>query len=532
MKNYLIILMILGSSFANSQIIETSITAQDLPNLVPGYNQVSSINQQSLNFTYDLPPAPPTPVDGDTTTEGNGPLKYGITIPTNFILANGNYTQTSSGIVWTLSIKVTGGAKNIGLTFDSLHLSPNAQLYLYNVSKTILLGPVKAQNLGQSTVLTAPACRDSILYVYIIETDSSSFHSSFFISKLIAGFVDLDNINEQGARIAFNTSCMQHVQCFDKMLYAHAVCRIEVGGFQGSGTLINNENNSARPFLLTAFHVIDANGDNQISTDEIENLRTAAFRFQFWRTTCSGDIINNGFYFTGAVLRATRPTHGASDMALLEVTDNPGIADGVTYAGWNNSTSAPSNNNSFVIHHPEGKDMRLTQTSSVGSYIFSDEFWQAYYQNGSATAPGSSGSALFNGGNQIVGQLLGGWSACGIGFGDRYGKFSKSWNGGGTNDTRLSNWLSPVQNLSSMNLFDPSTITIQGSDAVTCSGSTQYSTSNNLFDINYAWSVTSNLQIGSGQGTSTITVNRVGNNNGPGTITLTLTSGKVITEFL
>lgn len=230
-----------------------------------------------------------------------------------------------------------------------MHLYNNTELYAYNNSKTTLFGPVKGENLGSSTVLTIPACKDSTIYIYIIEKNSSTFHSSLFISKSIAGFLDLDNISDQGARLEINTSCMQHVLCFDKMAYAHAVAEIEVGGLQGTGTLINNESNNARPFLLTAFHLIDFNKDNQISSDEIENLRSAAFLVQYWRTTCSGDVLNYGLFFTGAILRAARPTKGGSDMVLLELINGPGLGDGVTYAGWDRATSAPSNSSSFII---------------------------------------------------------------------------------------------------------------------------------------------------------------------------------------
>src|SRR5438477_9188684 len=117
MKKVSVMCLSFISLMANSQITENATTPQNLPNLIPGYNEVNTINQQSLSFTYTSPPTPPTPVDGDTTTEGNGPLKYGQVIPVSFSLTNGNYTQTSSGKVWALSIKVFGGAKNTGLTF-------------------------------------------------------------------------------------------------------------------------------------------------------------------------------------------------------------------------------------------------------------------------------------------------------------------------------------------------------------------------------------------------------------------------------
>jgi hypothetical protein len=60
------------------------------------------------------------------------------------------------------------------------------------------------------------------------------------------------------------------------------------------------------------------------------------------------------------------------------------------------------------------------------------------------TEPGSSGSPLYDAAGRFIGQLHGGASACGAtgdNLSDIYGRFSVSWTGGGTNSTRLSNWL-------------------------------------------------------------------------------------------
>ncbi|HWN42615.1 MAG TPA: hypothetical protein VNW71_10355 [Thermoanaerobaculia bacterium] len=60
------------------------------------------------------------------------------------------------------------------------------------------------------------------------------------------------------------------------------------------------------------------------------------------------------------------------------------------------------------------------------------------------TEGGSSGSPLYNQAGRFIGQLHGGPSSCGAtgnNLSDYYGRFSVSWTGGGTNSTRLSNWL-------------------------------------------------------------------------------------------
>jgi hypothetical protein len=59
------------------------------------------------------------------------------------------------------------------------------------------------------------------------------------------------------------------------------------------------------------------------------------------------------------------------------------------------------------------------------------------------TEPGSSGCPLFDPDAHIVGQLHGGSADCGNALSDWFGLFSRSWSGGGSSTTRLSNWLDP-----------------------------------------------------------------------------------------
>lgn len=111
---------------------------------------------------------------------------------------------------------------------------------------------------------------------------------------------------------------------------------------------------------------------------------------------------------------------------LLELNNPPGIGDLVNYAGWNRQTSAPPDNTGFIIHHPQGEDMRITSAGKIKSWFWNGNYWTAHYTSGTV-APGSSGSALMNNVGQIIGQLRSGWSSCNFtDFGDRYGKFDRS----------------------------------------------------------------------------------------------------------
>ena len=280
---------------------------------------------------------------------------------------------------------------------------------------------------------------------------------------------------------------------------------------------------NGRAYFLTAFHNLDNGGgifgweNGILDPDEIAALANARFQFQFWRTACNGTVNNDAIQFSGAILRSS---YQNTDMVLLELTDPPGIGDGVNYAGWSRQTNAPSNTSSFILHHPDAADMRVTSTRNVSHYLYNNFYWSAHYSSGTVTG-GSSGSALFNEFNQVVGQLRSGWSSCNATtFGDRYGKFYHSWNNGG-----LQQWLSPslgLQSKGSLNLTD---IPINGPGTIACTTPAQFSTLPNLLDVTYQWTVTSGLQVVSGQGTSTATIAGITNNvSSLETITLILKS--------
>ena len=508
-----------------AQIITRYITPDSLPAIIPGYAEVSYINTKTIAYNPPTPPTPPPPVDEDTTSEGNGVYYYGTPLSVNVSMSDGNFTTTSQGKVWTCRISIPN-AKNIGLLFNQFNLTPNAEMYIYNSAGTILKGEIKKEHFTYGNSVTVSSVQGNTLVIYLIERgNTAAFQSSITISKIIAGYLDLLENEEQQSGSGMSTlsfhcsrsvNCIPHVQCYQsKMHSARAVARwFKIDGGQCSGTLINYEASNGRAYFLTAFHCVDENDNGQLEQSEIDNLQFASFQFQFWRIQCNGNINSRGIEFNGAVLRASSR---ASDVVLLELTEQPGIGDRVSYAGWNRTTSAPDDYLSYIIHHPHGADMRLTTTRRVRTHPFAWNYWQTNYSSGVVTG-GSSGSALFNQNGQIVGQLKGGASCCNFtDFSDRFGKFDRSWTG-----ANLSPWLSPNQNLNSTGTLDLNTIEMQGPEFLQCTNPQQYSTITGLEGVTYEWQVTSNLQIISGQGTSTATISGVPNAYSAGSITVIL----------
>lgn len=514
---------------SQAQILRVATSSSAISSQIPGYSQVSTINTKSYSYTPSIPQSSPTPIDEDSTTEDNKLYNYGDNISVDINTADGNITATSEGKVWTLRISIPN-ALNIGLAFTSFNLSPNAEMYIFNEARTVLDSAIKTMHFTNSNTIGIASLKGNSVIIYIIEPgNSGAFQSTISIQNLIAGFQELADVGESntgGPAARASINCNPFIQCQQsKVPFARAVARFSSNGFQGTGTLINNEGNNGRAYFLTAFHVLDVNrnilgnptGNGVLDPDEIAALARATFQFQFWRTQCNGTANNDGLQFSGAVVRAAWPN---SDVVLLELINAPGIGDLVNYAGWSRQINSPSDNASFVIHHPEGEDMRITSTSNVKNWIWNTNFWTAHYFSGTV-APGSSGSALMNENGQIVGQLRSGWSSCNYtDFGDRYGKFERSWNGAG-----LQSWLSPNQGLQSTGLLNLTEIPINGPAVISCTSPTQYTTLAGLLDVTYTWTVSSGLQILSGQGTASVTISGLPNNQfGSGTLTLTLNS--------
>jgi hypothetical protein len=131
---------------------------------------------------------------------------------------------------------------------------------------------------------------------------------------------------------------------------------------------------------------------------------------------------------------------------------NPITHGEARFLGWDRSGSVPSSGTG--IHHPNGDEMKISfdyNNLTSNSYLtWNDEtdspansHWKLEYDNGGLES-GSSGSPLFDTNHRVIGQYHGGIGNCPPGLIDYYGKFNLSWSGGGSNDTRLSNWLNPT----------------------------------------------------------------------------------------
>jgi len=165
---------------------------------------------------------------------------------------------------------------------------------------------------------------------------------------------------------------------------------------------------------------------------------------------------------SGGTLKAK---NSASDFCLVQINSNPPAACNVYYSGWNRTLDNSITGTAYGIHHPSGDIKKFsysTTGASTTTYLNNTvpgdgSHWRiTSWSDGTTTEGGSSGSPLYDNNHRIIGQLHGGYAACNNTSSDWYGKFGVSWTGGGSNTTRLSNWLDPGNTGATvLNGYDP-----------------------------------------------------------------------------
>jgi hypothetical protein len=199
-----------------------------------------------------------------------------------------------------------------------------------------------------------------------------------------------------------------------------------------SGFMVNNTAQDQRNFFMTANHCgVTSSSDSSIVV--YWNHQNS-----YCRTPGSGDSGGNGDgnfnqFTSGSTHRASR---SYSDFTLTELSSSPNSAWGITYSGWSRASSA---SNGAGIHHPEAAEKRISFPDYTNA---SGEYWDINWGAG-RTAPGSSGSPLFDGNHRAIGQLCCGYSYCWNDDNDYYGRsFNLSWSG--SSSSSLGNWLDPA----------------------------------------------------------------------------------------
>ncbi len=335
--------------------------------------------------------------------------------------------------VWRLRISAPG-ALSLNLGFTAYYMPAGGELRLYAVDGTYALPPyTSADNAQHGQLWTAVVLSDDIL----VEVR---------IPRQVEGLLILElasiNVGYRGfgaLRADRSGACNVDVVCPEGIPWANEIPAVGVISTGGSlfctGFMVNNTAQDQTPYFMTANHCGINSG----------NAASLVVYWNFQSPTCGqhgGGSLSQ--HQTGSTFRATWST---SDFTLVQLNQSPNPLWNITYAGW---SRADANATSSVgIHHPNCDEKAICfdyQPSAITSYLGGsspgDGTHLKFDWDLGVTEPGSSGSPVFDQNHRVIGQLHGGYSACGSSdMRDWYGRFFRSWTGGGSNSTRLSNWL-------------------------------------------------------------------------------------------
>lgn len=363
---------------------------------------------------------------------------------------HGNWTEEDGDALWQLRIK-SNSAKSLNLGFSNFSLPENAALLIASPDGKTTLPPFTAADEDNHGELWTPMVPGDEI---VLELRVSSSHKSEVDLKVTSVNHDFTGWGAPSSSSA-SGACNLDVVCGEDdgwdIVDPHRDIIQSVGVYTINGTLtctgalINNTAQDCTPYFLTANHC-GINSGNAPSVVVYWNFENSECRQP--NSAASGqegdgqlDVFN-----TGAVLRAN---YQPSDVTLIELDDELNESANAFLAGWNRQDE--SFDTAIAIHHPNTDEKRISFENDPGSitgYLEDNtnpsgthvrvEDWDV-----GTTEPGSSGSPLYDQDERIIGQLHGGYAACSNNDPDWYGRIHISWEGGGTSDSRLKDWLDP-----------------------------------------------------------------------------------------
>ena len=385
--------------------------------------------------------------------------KYAYKYDVEYAITNsGKWDNLDDGRrVWRFSIR-SEGAYSLGLEFSKFNIPVGGKVFVYNNSSNTFLGAFTNENNKKSGRFSIAPLKGDHLILQYIEPVNVDYLAEMEISGVLHDYKNIFNLlagKESSTKAS--GSCNVDINCEegeDWQIEKKSVCHISYvqngSGYVASGVLMNNTNQDAKPYLLTAFHVMH----------EQSIADGALFYFNYENSICNGNDASRTQSISGATLRSTT---SKLDFSLLELSVSPPASYNPYYAGWDRSGRIPAY--TYCIHHPSGdakkisfdNDSPVTATYSDGRYTFDDNTsWQIINWEFGTTEGGSSGSPLFDENHRVIGDLTGGDANCESSVNDYYAKFSASWANYSSNNEQLKYWLDPLSlGVETLDGFDP-----------------------------------------------------------------------------
>lgn len=258
------------------------------------------------------------------------PFRFGYDVDVNYTMEDGRWEILGSKRTWSMHV-YSKEAYSLNFIFEEMHLSPDAELFIYNPDASMVYGPVTAKQNTESGIFWTDLIAGENAIIKLIEPISSQERSTLKISKVVHGYKDtfLDMNTKAASNCHINVVCSLQWQVESN---AVALVLLANGTAWGSGALINNTEYDDTPYFLTAFHCLDTNRDNILTTTERNAVNNLVYRFKYRTASCNGNTSGTYTSYNGAYFRAA---WNRTDFALLELRNRNITNDSsISYLGW------------------------------------------------------------------------------------------------------------------------------------------------------------------------------------------------------
>jgi len=376
----------------------------------------------------------------------SGPFCFGKGFDVSYTLGDGQWENVEGGRLWTISIQ-SEGAYSLNFVFESFYLPEGADMYIENSEGSVVYGPVKAKDIGEDGFFLTDIIEGDCVRIYLFEPDDATNKSTLTIKRVVHGLQKVSEVYKKAkTRSNFYPP---YIACYNNNEYekesdAVALVMLANGTKMCSGALVMSTDFSFAPYFLTAFRVVDGDHDGVLSDSEIYGAEHCMFKFRYKYLDCGNTTLATSYSYNGAEFKSAWAN---TQFALLKINGNLKQNSRLSWLGWNRGSSYPSSG--ACLFQFDLSKMRISidnnQLSGYGSYYLGDYGWETDFDEGIAYF-GIPGAPLLDSNKRIVGTAFGGhnyvspWlNTCAD-----FGKFHLSWTGGGSNSTRLSNWLDPI----------------------------------------------------------------------------------------
>jgi len=334
---------------------------------------------------------------------------------------------------WTLRVSCEN-ALTMNLGFGRYNMPASGSMTITDATGDVRIRSFTADDNKPHGQLWTPVVpgTEAIIEIVVNNEDKGHVVKGIELTSINAGYRWIRDASGRGG----SESCNIDVVCSEGNAWWDEIPSVGVYTLNGyltcTGVMLNNTAQDQTPYFLTANHCgVTSSSDSSIVV--YWNHQNS-----YCRTPGSGDSGGTGDgnwnqFTSGSTMRATK---SYSDFTLTELSSNPNAAWGITYSGWSRAGTASLG---AGIHHPEAAEKRISFPDTVQA---ASEYWDVNWGAG-RTAPGSSGSPLYDGNHRVVGQLCCGSSYCPNDLNDYYGRsLNQSWSGSASSS--LGSWLDPV----------------------------------------------------------------------------------------